>query len=309
MEHLFSLNFLKKLKRQMSHREIKSLPEQIAFNLIMAIVPLLVIIVQLGTYFSLNTDLAKYLITAYAPQEVQKLLLYLFNNSLAPQTGTLFIIITAISFFWIISKGLYGISSASNTTYQVPLMKFAFLERIFSFIMLCFMVLLLLIAIILALFGQSIISMVIHLLNIHVESYLLLIFNILRSIISFIAYLSFFLLLFYLTPTIKIKIHEIIPGALIAAIGWSIASIGFSFYANYIANYSKFYGGLSVIIILLFWLYILGYAITIGLQVNYILKRDYYGGVEYLPRLLFIQKSKFLSRWTKFSVNDEENIE
>lgn len=308
MQHLFSLTFIKKVKEQMNHREIKALPEQIAFNLIMAIVPLLVVIVQLGTYLSLNTDLVKYLITAYAPQEVQQLLLYLFDTTSAPQSGTLFVLLTAISFFWLISKGFYGISTAANTTYQVPLMKFAYLERIFSFMMLCFMILLLVVAIILALFGQAIISLVFHLLNIQVDSYMIILLNTLRSTISFISYFSFFVLLFYLSPTIKIKIHEIIPGALVTAVGWSVASIGFSFYVNYIANYNKFYGSLSVIIILLFWLYILGYTIMIGLQVNYILKRDYYGGVDYLPRLTLIQKSKYLSKWTKFTVNDEQKI-
>lgn len=308
MQHVFSLTFIKKVKEQMNHREIKALPEQIAFNLIMAIVPLLVVIVQLGTYLSLNTDLVKYLITAYAPQEVQQLLLYLFDTTSAPQSGTLFVLLTAISFFWLISKGFYGISTAANTTYQVPLMKFAYLERIFSFMMLCFMILLLVVAIILALFGQAIISLVFHLLNIQVDSYMIILLNTLRSTISFISYFSFFVLLFYLSPTIKIKIHEIIPGALVTAVGWSVASIGFSFYVNYIANYNKFYGSLSVIIILLFWLYILGYTIMIGLQVNYILKRDYYGGVDYLPRLTLIQKSKYLSKWTKFTVNDEQKI-
>ena len=308
MQHVFSLTFIKKVKEQMNHREIKALPEQIAFNLIMAIVPLLVVIVQLGTYLSLNTDLVKYLITAYAPQEVQQLLLYLFDTTSAPQSGTLFVLLTAISFFWLISKGFYGISIAANTTYQVPLMKFAYLERIFSFMMLCFMILLLVVAIILALFGQAIISLVLHLLSIQVDSYMIILFNIIRSTISFISYFSFFVLLFYLAPTIKIKIHEIIPGALVTAVGWSVASIGFSFYVNYIANYNKFYGSLSVIIILLFWLYILGYTIMIGLQVNYILKRDYYGGVDYLPRLTLIQKSKYLSKWTKFTVNDEQKI-
>ncbi len=35
MQHVFSLTFIdKKVKEQMNHREIKALPEQIAFNLI-----------------------------------------------------------------------------------------------------------------------------------------------------------------------------------------------------------------------------------------------------------------------------------
>lgn len=307
MKHIFSLDFIKKVQVQLTHREIKGLPEQIAFNLIMAIVPLLVITVQLGTYFSLNTDTVKYFITAYAPQEVQQLLIYLFDTSTAPQSSTLFVIATALSFCWIISKGFYGISTAANITYQVPLLKFAFLERIFSFIMLCLMVGLLLVALILIFFGQAIISAIFHLLNMSLSPHLMVIITVLRTSISFFAYLTFFLLLFYLSPTIKIKIHEIIPGALVTSIGWSIASIIFSFYANTIANYNKFYGSLSVIIVLLFWLYILGYAITVGLQVNYILKRDYFGGIEYTPRLSFIQRSKFLSKWANFSDNDEQN--
>ena len=109
MKHLFSFAFIKKVQEQMKHREIKALPEQIAFNLIMAIVPLLVVIVQLGTYLSLNTDIVKYLITAYAPQEVQQLLLYLFNTSSTIQSGTLFVIFTALSFFWLISKGFMAL--------------------------------------------------------------------------------------------------------------------------------------------------------------------------------------------------------
>ena len=308
MKHLFSFAFIKKVQEQMKHREIKALPEQIAFNLIMAIVPLLVVIVQLGTYLSLNTDIVKYLITAYAPQEVQQLLLYLFNTSSTIQSGTLFVIFTALSFFWLISKGFYGIANAANTTYQVPLMKFAYLERIFSFLMLCFMMLLLVVAIIFAFFGQVFISLLLNLFHITLDPYMIILFNIFRSLISFLAYFSFFLLLFYLAPTIKIKVHEIIPGALITSVGWSITSITFSFYVNYIANYSKFYGSLSVIIILLFWLYLLGYTITLGLQVNYILKRDYLGGVDYQPRLTFIQRLKYLSKWTTFSVDDEQNI-
>ena len=132
MKHIFSLDFIKKVQVQLPHRET----------------------VQLGTYFSLNTDTVKYFITAYAPQEVQQLLIYLFDTSTAPQSSTLFVIATALSFCWIISKGFYGISTAANITYQVPLLKFAFLERIFSFIMLCLMVGLLLVALILIFLGK-----------------------------------------------------------------------------------------------------------------------------------------------------------
>lgn len=304
MEHIFSIDFIKKISVQLKHREIKGLPEQIAFNLVMAIVPLLVIIVQLGTYLSLSTDLVEQLIISYAPNELQALLTNLFSTSPNAPSSTFFLLTTAISFFWLISKGFYGISTAANTTYQVPLMKFAYLERILSFFIVIFMVIVLVVAMFFALFGQALIVFFLNILHLNIDINLLILFNVIKSVISFIAYFSFFLLLFYLAPTIKIKVTEIIPGALVTSVGWSISSIVFSFYANHIANYNKFYGSLSVIIILLFWLYILGYTITIGLQVNYILKRDYFGGVLYERRLTFVDRFRYLSKWTYFTPKD-----
>lgn len=304
MEHIFSIDFIKKISVQLKHREIKGLPEQIAFNLVMAIVPLLVIIVQLGTYLSLSTDLVEQLIISYAPNELQALLTNLFSTSPNAPSSTFFLLTTAISFFWLISKGFYGISTAANTTYQVPLMKFAYLERILSFFIVIFMVIVLVVAMFFALFGQALIVFFLNILHLNIDINLLILFNVIKSVISFIAYFSFFLLLFYLAPTIKIKVTEIIPGALVTSVGWSISSIVFSFYANHIANYNKFYGSLSVIIILLFWLYILGYTITIGLQVNYILKRDYFGGVLYERRLTFVDRFRYLSKWTYFNPKD-----
>lgn len=307
MEHLFSLEFIKKLSEQLKKREIKGLPEQIAFNLVMAIVPLVVVIVQLGTYLSLNTDLVEYLILSYAPQELRDLLMSLFKTTATPSGNVIFIVTTGISFIWLISKGFYGIATAANTTYQVPYMKFAYLERIFSFIIVMLMIFSLALAIIFALFGQALIVVVLTLLNIQIESHLLLLFNVIKSLISFLAYFTFFLSLFYLTPSIKMRIREIIPGALVTSVGWSISSLGFTFYANHIANYNKFYGSLSVIIILLFWLFILGYTIMIGLQVNYILKRDYYGGISYEQKLGIFNHIRFLSKWTKFNLKEKSD--
>ena len=301
MEHIFSLEFLKKLSEQLKKREIKGLPEQIAFNLVMAIVPLLVVIVQLGTYLSLNTDLVEYLIMAYAPNELKLLLMNLFPTTSTPSGNIFFLITTGISFMWLISKGFYGIAAAANTTYQVPYMKFAYLERIFSFLIVIFMILSLALVTVFALFGQGLIILIFKILNIHIQSHLLLIFNIIKSQISFLGYFSFFFSLFYLAPSIKMRVGEIIPGALVTSIGWSVSSIGFTFYANHIANYNKFYGSLSVIIMLLFWLFILGYTIMIGLQVNYILKRDYFGGVSYEQKLGIFNRFRYLSKWTKFA--------
>jgi membrane protein len=95
------------------------------------------------------------------------------------------------------------------------------------------------------------------------------------------------------------KIREVVAGAFVTSLGWTLASIAFSLYLTHFAHYT-IYGSLAVLIILLFWFYWLGFMIMLGLQVNYILKRDYYGGINYEPKLSIFEHLKFLSKLTSF---------
>jgi membrane protein len=57
-------------------------------------------------------------------------------------------------------------------------------------------------------------------------------------------------------------------GALVATVIWLIASIGFSIYTSTLGNYSKTYGAIAGIVVLLFWLWLTGYAILLGAEIN-----------------------------------------
>ncbi|MCM1988471.1 YihY/virulence factor BrkB family protein [Oceanirhabdus seepicola] len=69
-------------------------------------------------------------------------------------------------------------------------------------------------------------------------------------------------------PARKLKIIKVIPGALFTTLGWFISSLGFSFYVNNFANYSKVYGSLGAVIILMTWIYITSMMILIGGELN-----------------------------------------
>ena len=68
-------------------------------------------------------------------------------------------------------------------------------------------------------------------------------------------------------PNIKLKFKYQLPGAIIAATGWSIFSWGFSVYVD---NFSAFsiYGGLSALFFILMWMYICMYLLLIGAYIN-----------------------------------------
>jgi membrane protein len=64
----------------------------------------------------------------------------------------------------------------------------------------------------------------------------------------------FFLFFYKVVPTGKMKVKEVLPGAIFSAIGWQLFSM---FFGNYVANvdYTRFYGQLSGIILLILWFY------------------------------------------------------
>ena len=92
----------------------------------------------------------------------------------------------------------------------------------------------------------------------------------LRPLISLI--LAFFVNLYFFTflPNEKVKMRTQIPGAILVAVAWYVFSTGFGIYINYFNAYSM-YGSLSIVIIVLFWLYACMYILFLGGQFNYYL--------------------------------------
>lgn len=64
---------------------------------------------------------------------------------------------------------------------------------------------------------------------------------------------------------------EAIPGAVFVTLGWITVSLAFSFYVNNFANYSRIYGSLATIFVLMTWLYISSIIIIIGGEINSVL--------------------------------------
>jgi membrane protein len=67
-------------------------------------------------------------------------------------------------------------------------------------------------------------------------------------------------------------LRMIFPGSLFSAIGMLVATWLYSFYMRWVtskdSNFNILYGGLSSIVLLLLWFYVLAFVIIIGIQLN-----------------------------------------
>lgn len=93
--------------------------------------------------------------------------------------------------------------------------------------------------------------------------------KILQWPVAFGAMFFAFSLIYYFAPNLKNPDwYWITPGAVVGVMVWIVASLGFSVYLKFFNSYSKTYGSLGAVIILMLWFYLTGMAILIGGEVN-----------------------------------------
>ncbi len=75
-------------------------------------------------------------------------------------------------------------------------------------------------------------------------------------------------LIYYWGPDSKKDWQWITPGSLVGMVTWIAASLLFRVYLHFYNSYSKSYGSLGAVMVLLLWLYITGLAILAGGEIN-----------------------------------------
>jgi membrane protein len=75
-------------------------------------------------------------------------------------------------------------------------------------------------------------------------------------------------LIYYVAPDVEQDWHWITPGSIMAVIGWLLASLGFSYYVNNFGSYNATYGTIGAVIVLLTWMYVSGFFILVGGEIN-----------------------------------------
>jgi membrane protein len=75
-------------------------------------------------------------------------------------------------------------------------------------------------------------------------------------------------LIYYMAPDVEQEWQWITPGSVVAVVGWLLASLGFSFYVNNFGSYNATYGSIGAVIVLLTWMYVSGFFILVGGEIN-----------------------------------------
>ncbi len=256
--------FFKNFKKVIRRSDMIILPGNIAFFLVLAIIPSLGLISYAASVLNLSVDFLYDFIANSFSKEMANLIL---GVNLSNNAGIHFFI-TIIVGFYIASNGADSIITASNTIYGIENQGWL-KRRIKAFGLTVLLVLLLVFMLIVPVFGNLIIDLIKEVnINDLITTRIVEIFDLLKGPISWVIMFIIIRIIYAVAPNKKHKDRVINYGALFTTVGWIIVTVIYSGYVTNYAEYQALYGGLASIVVLMIWIYFLSYIFTVGIALN-----------------------------------------
>ncbi len=257
--------FFSRVKKVITRPDMVLLPGQLAFFLVLAIIPTITLFSYLASVLNLSLDFISNFLTKAFSKEVANVLL---STSAFENSG---IRLALLLFFcyYISSNGAVSIILTSNKIYGIENGNWwkRRLKGIFiSFVLVIALVMLLIIPV----FGDRIMNLIINVnLNSQVTDTIYQVFQYLQSPIMWVLLFFLIKIIYIIAPDKKIKSHNTNYGALFTTISWIIMTMIYSYYVNRIADFGALYGGWATLCMLMVWIYFISFFFVIGMSLNY----------------------------------------
>lgn len=265
------LTVIRYFSRKMSAHRVGACSAQVAYFMLFATVPLLILLLSLTTLLSLSAEELIGGLSRIFPSLVgglfDDIIRSIFENGSSAVTS-----FSIIAVVWAASKSVYYIIGGLNSVFEIKESRSMFRLRALSIFYTLAFVLILVATLVLMVFGTFIAGILLTRFP-NLEG-LVNALSSLRFVIGLLLLTFFFALLFKVLPDRTISFTSQLPGAVIAAVGWVLFSFIFSFYVNNFANYANVYGSLAAIIVYMLWLYICMFILFFGAELNLLIEKS-----------------------------------
>ncbi|MCI9338277.1 MAG: YihY/virulence factor BrkB family protein [Lachnospiraceae bacterium] len=253
------MDFSEKMKKQ----NISTFAASTAFFFFLSIVPMLIMVCTIIPYTPLTEENLVEAVTDLTPDQVDGLAESLISDIYDNSAGVLSIALIAT--IWSASKGVMALMRGLNAINGVEEKRNYFVVRVIASFYTLVMLVVVVLSLFLMVFGDQLVNLTLYR------------FPQLRQLVSFIMNFRFvfvwavlsvlFAAVYAYVPDKKLAFKEQIPGAVFSAVVWSVFSWAFSYYVTYGNSYG-IYGSLSIVVIVLLWMYFCMYIIMIGAYLN-----------------------------------------
>lgn len=248
---------------QMTKKNIAAFAASTAFFLFLSMIPLLMALCAILPYTALTEDNLINAITRFTPDAMNALVVSVVSDVYARSAGT--ITVFALVTIWSASKAMLALIHGLNAVNDFEERRNYFVLRFIA----CIYTVIILIAMIVALFVMVFGNVIVNFLLADIPPLHILIQFIMhfRFLLAWAVLTFIFSLIYAYVPNSKMRFKGQIPGAAFSAVMWSAASYAFSVYVDHFNGFGT-YGGLTTVVILMIWFYLLMYILLIGAHIN-----------------------------------------
>lgn len=249
--------------RQMNRKNIGSFAASTAFFMFLSLVPILIMICTIIPYTHLTEENLLNGISEIMPSVLEPLMVSVVSDVYEKSAGVLSI--AAIATLWSASRGVLALMRGLNVLNGVEEERNYFVVRGIAAFYTLVMLAVLLLSLIINVFGNVLLDMIFF--RVPQTRQLFNFAMNFRFLVIWLIMTLLFAAVYAYVPNKKLRFRAQMPGAVFTAVVWSIFSWGFSIYVERINNLST-YGSLSIIVIIMLWLYFCIYIILIGAHIN-----------------------------------------
>lgn len=253
---------------KVNNDDIFALGAQLAYYLILSFFPFLIFLMTIIGFSKLDSMQIIEGLSAILPSSVFELTSTIIVEVVENQyTGLLGVSI--VLSMWAASSAFRAVTKGINKAYNLKENRSFIKRAIIALICTFALAFTIVVALVLLVFGNLIGDLLIS--YIPYNALIGKLWNLIRYIMVLTIMICIFAGIYRYTPAKRISWREAFPGAIVSTIGWLIVSLGFSFYINNFSNYSRLYGSLGAVFVLMTWLYISSIILILGGEINSVL--------------------------------------
>ncbi len=242
---------------------ITGLGAQMSYYFILAFFPFLIFLIALLTHTRITGEDVLGSLSAYLPVNVYKIVLSVVHETVQ-STSTTLLSFGVLVTFWAASNAIQALITGINKAYNFQETRSFWKIKFLSFLFTVALSLIYIFSLITIVFGGLIANKIFIFFKF--PAFLTDLWNISRIVIPILTMFILFMIIYNYMPAKRIGFKKILPGAIFSTCAWMSISQLFSVYMNNFGNYTRAYGSLGSIFVLLLWLYWCGTAIMLGAE-------------------------------------------
>jgi membrane protein len=282
MASLWKLGGLTPLKlaqlgiKKIDHDELSNRSAALSYYFILALFPMFLFIVSLiGLIAGHASQMRESIMAAVghlAPGSASGLVQQVVHQTLT-NSGGVKLAAGLLGALWAASGGMGAVVTSLNVIYKTKETRPLWKQKLTVVGLTLALALLILVASALVLYGGSIGNLIAT--QIGMGKVFSIVWPIVQWPLTFFAMFLSFSIIYYYGPNLEQrKWYWVTPGSAVGVVLWLVASVGFRIYLHFFNTYSAMYGSLGAVIILMLWLYITGFAVLVGGEVNWVIENQ-----------------------------------